>query len=318
MQTKEGVGTPEITPFRDGRTAAISLQFDDSMNSQVQNALPLLAKYKIPATFFICPGTGHYKTNAKIWEGDAIRASHELGNHTFTHKGANNADEAEREIKGCADILSRLYGNQQRLMPFARPGGVPWQMTAEEQTQLLTKYRLFPTPRREFFEDNSGNPDPCAIPQNALQNRVWTQFGMHGVGGEWLSTSTANLTRILDFLVAHRDDIWTATTGTIYQYVTLRNAADPITVTKLTGTGFTLTLTCSLQKLPTYGLPLTTLYTEPLTVRVPVPASWKRFRLTQGKAVPEISASPLQIRGENIAQFNILPNRGPAQITKVG
>lgn len=317
MKIKEEVGTPEITPFRDGRTAAISLQFDDSMNSQVQNALPLLAKYKILSTFFICPGTGHYKPNAKIWENDVLRAGHELGNHTFTHKGATNADEADREIKGCSEVLTRIYVNQPRLLPFAIPGGVPWQMTAQEETQLLTKYRLFATPRREFFADNTGNSDPCAIPQTALKNRSWIQFGMHGVGGEWLSTSVANLTRILDFLVAHQDEIWTAPTGNIYQYVTQRNAADPITVTEVKDSSFTVMLKCNLQKLPTYDLPFTTLYTEPLTIRISVPASWQRFRITQGKAVPEMSAPTVKIRGENIAQFNILPNRESARITKL-
>lgn len=316
MKPEELPHTPEITPYRDGRVAAISLQFDDSMNSQVQNALPLLAKYKTLATFFICPGTGHYKPNAKVWESDVLRAGHEIGNHTFTHKGANNTSEADSEIKGCTEVLTRIYNNRPRLVPFATPGGVPWKLTADELEQILTKYRLFATPRREFFDDANGNPDPCAIPKKALANHSWIQFGMHGVGGEWLSTSVPNLTRILDFLAANQSEIWTAPTGTVYQYVTQRNAAEPILLTETSGSRFTLTLKCDLKKIQTYSLPFTTLYTEPLTVRVQVPATWKRFQVAQGKTKSAVPTPTQQISGETIAQFNVLPNRGAVRVTK--
>ncbi|MGC4042450.1 MAG: polysaccharide deacetylase family protein [Armatimonas sp.] len=316
MKPEELPHTPEITPYRDGRVAAISLQFDDSMNSQIQNAIPLLAKYKAFATFFICPGTGHYKPNAKVWESDVLRAGHEIGNHTLNHKGANSVSEAESEIKGCSEILTRIYGNRPRLLPFATPGGVPWKLTADELEQILVKYRLFATPRREFFDDANGNPDPCAIPKKALANRSWIQFGMHGTGGEWLSTSVANLTRILDFLTANQTDIWTAPTGTIHQYVTQRSAAEPLQLTQTSSSAFTLALKCDPKKLPTYGLPFTTLYTAPLTIRVRVPASWKRFQIVQGKTKPATPTPTQQISGETIAQFDVLPNRGAVRITK--
>ncbi|RYG87727.1 MAG: hypothetical protein EON58_20490, partial [Alphaproteobacteria bacterium] len=42
-----------VMPFFGGRKAAFSLEFDDSMDSQVKNALPLLAKYNFQATFYL-------------------------------------------------------------------------------------------------------------------------------------------------------------------------------------------------------------------------------------------------------------------------
>lgn len=48
-------GTPTVTPFAYGRKAAFSLEFDDSMVSQIANVLALLARYRFVATFYINP-----------------------------------------------------------------------------------------------------------------------------------------------------------------------------------------------------------------------------------------------------------------------
>src|SRR6186997_746574 len=49
-------GQTEITPWQNDKSAAISLTFDDGSPNQFSQALPLLNKLSIPATFYIITG----------------------------------------------------------------------------------------------------------------------------------------------------------------------------------------------------------------------------------------------------------------------
>jgi peptidoglycan/xylan/chitin deacetylase (PgdA/CDA1 family) len=57
---------PLITPFAHGKPAAFSMEFDDSMGTHVKNLLPLLAKYRFPATFYVNPGTERYAAHREV------------------------------------------------------------------------------------------------------------------------------------------------------------------------------------------------------------------------------------------------------------
>src|SRR6186713_3090556 len=50
------VGETEITTWQNDKPAAISLTFDDGSPNQFSQALPILNKLNIPATFFIITG----------------------------------------------------------------------------------------------------------------------------------------------------------------------------------------------------------------------------------------------------------------------
>ena len=310
-------GQPQILQFWGGANAAFSLQLDDSMTSQVKNALPLLDERKLHATFFVNAGTPHYAANRRIWEGKVLSAGHELGNHTFTHKGARNVEEAQNEISKCATVISAAYHNRPHLTPFMIPGGVPWEIKHDALTLFLEKYDTYLAPRSGILMDSTagqGESDPTALPQKALRDRSWTQLGMHGVGGEWLSTNIPTFTRLLDFLVANRATLWTAPTSAVYQYEAQRDAARPVALTDISERGFSVTVICDATRIKTFGVPFSALYTQPLTVRVSVPADFRKFTLQQGtrseryKTIPE--------NGERFAQFNLLPNRGVARISR--
>ena len=306
-------GKPEVMRFQDGRSAAFSLQFDDSMASQIKNALPLLKEYGYQATFFINPGKGYYAPNRRVWEEDIIKAGHEVGNHTFTHSGAKDAVEAEREIRGCAEVIARVYGKYPRLIPFMIPGGVPWNVSDKDLKRIFIPIRTYLAPRTAIFADGWGNGDPTTFPQSALHNRIWSQIAMHGVEGEWISTSKANLTQLLNYLTRHQSDIWTATTTDVYKYVKERDALHAIILTEATDTGFSLQVQCDEAKVDTFGLSFTTLYNMPLTVRVNVPASWKNIRVTQGDVVARYAIA----QNKAVAQFAVLPNLPAAQVRRV-
>src|SRR5882724_11589520 len=76
----------KIEPFvwPNGTRAAVSLTYDDAIQSQLDNAVPALAKHGLVATFFL---TGHSNTLASSPERyhAIVRAGHELGSHTMYH-----------------------------------------------------------------------------------------------------------------------------------------------------------------------------------------------------------------------------------------
>src|SRR5690242_5484276 len=96
-------GTTRIARWQDDRKAVFLLMFDDSWPSHLQMAIPALSARGMTATFYINPGKGEYKVPAlkKQWEQEAWRAGMVYANHTMTHKGVTDLENADWEIGEC-------------------------------------------------------------------------------------------------------------------------------------------------------------------------------------------------------------------------
>lgn len=289
------MSTPTVTPFAHGRKAAFSLEFDDSMASQIANALPLLAQYRFPATFYINPGRSDYRP--EVWEKAVPAAGHELGDHTVHHADTVGATRAAEEIGSVARIAERVHGGS-RLTVFGIPGGVRWEIPEADFQRILRENRLVFPGRMDFYQDGQG--DIARFPQLALDKGAWRQLGMHGVGGQWLSTSVANLATLLRFLDAHRDEIWVAPTGEVWKYQREREALHTIDVNP-DGEGLRFSWSFDRTKLDPFEL-----YDVPLTVRIPVPDGWKAVRI-RGRTTP--------VR-DGIAEFDLAPQVATVRIEK--
>ena len=284
-----------ITPFAHGKPAAFSMEFDDSMISQVKNALPLLTKYKFNATFYVNPGVGHYAANRTVWEKDVPLSGHELGDHTMHHRDTVGAAAASSEIGDAATILHKVLGKPS-LIPFAVPGGVKWDIPPADFQRILTSNNLIFVPREGFYQDGQG--DILRLPQLALKTSSWHRLGFHGVGGDWLSTSVENLISLLSFLDAHRSDIWVAPTGTVWKYQREREA-----VSSVTFADGVLKVAFDRAKLAPFEL-----YDVPLTVRVPFAGS-KAVVTVDGKksSVPVV---------DGVAEFEFSPQAKSIRVSK--
>lgn len=261
---------PTVTPFAGGKKAAFSLEFDDSMVSQIQNVLPLLAQYRFPATFYINPGRNDY--NAEVWEKQVPKAGHELADHTLHHADTVGAEEGASEIGSVAKIIQKIYGGAPRLTVFGTPGGVKWEIPKDDFQRILTENNLIFPGRMDFFQDGQG--DITRFPKLALEKGVWRQLGFHGVGGQWLSTSVENLTELLKFLNLHRNELWITPTGNAWKYLREREALTSLTATAK-GKAIDVKWTFDESKLKPAPL-----YDEPLTIKIPVPSTWKAARLS--------------------------------------
>jgi peptidoglycan/xylan/chitin deacetylase (PgdA/CDA1 family) len=108
-----------------GARAAVSLTYDDGLNSQLDNAVPELDRLGLKATFFL--------TEQNILEGGRLadwarvaREGHEVANHTVTHPCALGRVPPEQfargEIEPMESFLDRNFGPA-RARTFAYPCG---------------------------------------------------------------------------------------------------------------------------------------------------------------------------------------------------
>src|ERR1700710_1241628 len=89
-------GSAKAQPDRvwpDGARAAVSLTYDDGLNSQLDNAVPELKRLGMKATFFLTEDNAHWRL--ADWEALA-RDGNEVANHTMTHPCALSGFSADR------------------------------------------------------------------------------------------------------------------------------------------------------------------------------------------------------------------------------
>ena len=310
-------GPPEVMKFKGGRSAAFSMQFDDSMHCHVEFCIPEMNKRGLVGTFFVNPGLERHQEHREVWEEVCPRFGHELANHTMHHHGAKDYADAEYEIGECSRYIWKLYPNQSQLLPHLGGGGTTWDVSREERREIEARYFLFfgfDGPGRVSCAEERDTGHAVVYARKALEEGKWGQVGFHGVGEGWIVTSGEHFIELLDFLTENRDKIWVATTGSLYKYTQERDAVTAVALSDATEAGFHLAIECDEEKVATtYERPLAELYDEPLTVRVRVPDAWSRFSVAQGDADPT-EHETVAMDGRRCALVDVRPNVAPAVV----
>ena len=100
-----------------GAKAAVSLAYDDALNSQLDNALPALNTYGLKATFYLQLSSPVIEARLPEWRAAAANG-HELGNHTLFHQCS--ASKPGREWVLPHQDLDKISNNA-IATPAARP-----------------------------------------------------------------------------------------------------------------------------------------------------------------------------------------------------
>jgi len=287
----EEVGTTRIARWYDDRSAALVLMFDDSTPSQAGNVLPALQERGLTGTFYINPETGHYRARRAAWEHDAPASGMELGNHTMTHKGAQDVAQARTEIAASNEHIRSVTPEQRwpRLISWAQPGGVPWKVSADENAALLAEHHLITRP--PFAGRGAGvalktTADMVRHVDQAIASGAMECIIFHGVGGDWLEVSTPVFIGLLDALVERRDRVWVTGHIPAHQYATQRDAAT-VAIHERSAKRIVLSVTCAVDA---------QFYDHALTMVTIVPTSWRTCVVEQGRRRIEVPVADGSVR----------------------
>lgn len=237
-----------VFTWPEGRRAAVSLAYDDAINSQLDNALPALDKHGLKASFYLTLSSQTLAKRLPEWRAAAANG-HELGNHTLLHQCSRSAPGREwvtpendldhisaaqlaAQIRVGNTMLQAIDGKTTRT--FTAPCG-DLKAAGEPYLHLL---------KTEFVAIKSGDGgvvadmgalDPysvgvkapegltgkqlIALVQEAAAKGTMVNLTFHGIGGDYITVSSQAHAELLEYLAANRDIYWTDTFINIMKYV---------------------------------------------------------------------------------------------------
>ena len=230
-----------------GAKAAVSLSYDDALNSQLDNAVPELAKHDFRATFYLTLSSPAFVKRQAEWQQLAA-AGHELGNHTIHHacqaskpgRGwvAKDKDldqwpivKISAEIQAANAQLQQLDGKT--LRTFTPPCS---ETQAKDGDYLPTVAALFTGSKLQgppvtSLNQLAGNTLPTWFPvaptlaeliaytEQAAQHGTIASITFHGVGGEHLAVDNTVHQQFLAYLAQNRDKFWVDSYANISQHL---------------------------------------------------------------------------------------------------
>jgi peptidoglycan/xylan/chitin deacetylase (PgdA/CDA1 family) len=230
-----------------GVRGALSLTFDDSRPSQVEQGVPLFDRYGVRATFYVVPAAVRQRQAA--WKS-AVATGHEAAGHTINHPCTCNfgfgtvkledmtLDMIEAELESANLQIEELVGVKP--VSFAYPCGQKYVGRGEgirSYVPLVAKHYLT---GRGWRDEYFNAPDRCDLSQlsgvefdgvefdqvlpqlvEAAQTGNWLVLAGHdiGPGPRKQMTNTATLEAICAYCKDPANGIWIDTVGAIGAYV---------------------------------------------------------------------------------------------------
>lgn len=231
-----------------GAKAAVNLAYDDALDSQLNNAIPSLNKYKLKGTFYLNVASPTLSSRLEEWR-KAAKQGHELANHSIFHQCSKNGPgrewvpddrdldklsvaQMQDQVKVTNAFLHAIDGKTERtytppcidlnagganyvdglkseFVAFKAMGGG---VTPDMKT--LDPYRVgvdFPT--------NVTGEQLIAVVKEAAAKGTMANFTFHGVGGDHLTVSNEAHEQLLKYLADNKDIYWTDTFVNIMKYV---------------------------------------------------------------------------------------------------
>ncbi|KAF1687362.1 polysaccharide deacetylase [Pseudoxanthomonas broegbernensis] len=235
--------------------AAVSLAYDDALDSQLDNAVPALDRHGFKATFYLTPGRGNLPGRAQEWRAVAGHG-HELGNHTLFHQcdgsrpgrdwveahrdlSTTTAAQMQDQVRAANAFLQVLDGRTERT--FTAPCGDRGASDGEYVDGVRELFAGMKVSQGAHAARSMADFDRYAVPIEAPEGVTGAQliarveaaarsgtvaaFTFHGIGGDYMSVSAQAHEELLDYLDRHRDVYWTATFLDIARWVRDREAS---------------------------------------------------------------------------------------------
>jgi peptidoglycan/xylan/chitin deacetylase (PgdA/CDA1 family) len=231
-----------------GQKAAVSLAYDDALDSQLDHAIPALNKYGLKGTFYLQLSSAAIDKRLPEWRA-AAKKGHELGNHTLFHQCSKS--KPGRDWVGVHRDLDKLTVEQMKdqvimanTMLYSIDGKRERTFTAPCIDKEAGGQNYIDAVKAEFvaIKLEGGNVvpdmnklDPYAVPvafpagvtgqqlidivKEAAAKGTMANFTFHGVGGDHLTTSIEAHDELLKYLAANKDIYWVDTFVNEMKYV---------------------------------------------------------------------------------------------------
>ena len=278
-----------VATWKGDAKGAVSLYYDDGLDSGFNNVVPELVRRGLPGTFYICCNWfGGDPANPKLARWSVAKEHPDtifLGDHTWSHGGVTNAAQFAEEIARNGAMLREIAGlPPDEPLSFALPGAVRWDVKPEEQAEVLAKHHEV---LRHDFGGNVGGPKDGQNPtfrmktaalaaeafDRAERNGGWESLIFHGVGGDWITFDLEEHGKMLDDLEARAKDgrLWVGSAIDVHKYETERDAAR-LSDVAATADGLDFSLE---------GLPDPAVFDVPLSLVCAAPDGWASARIVR-------------------------------------
>jgi len=245
--------------------AAISLSYDDGMDSGLDHAIPDLEDAGFRGTFYLATGYWRVEARKADWR-NAFLNGHEIGNHTVRHpcRGSMHAHNLEtytpqliqEEIRDAYAWLNQHIGlDNDRTLAY--PCGHLAIGNPPDEDSFLSAVRAYHSAARLAA---GGINDPALVARNPLRIKAavigfphgkevepfieyceqtaklrgWGVIVFHGVGDEWYTTERVVHQRLIEYLKDKR--FWVAPVKEVAMHI-LHSATKGTKVTKGTNEG---------------------------------------------------------------------------------
>ena len=231
-----------------GARAAVSLAYDDALDSQLDNAIPALDRHGFRASFYLTLAAPSVRQRLDEWRA-AARRGHELGNHGLFHPCSaarpdrdwvapwNDLDRMPvaallERIRMANTVLHAIDGREERT--FTTPcgdleaGGEPYLEAIKGEFVAVKTIGGSVTPDMRSLDPwavGVGGPvgasgdELIAIVEAAADRGTMANLTFHGIGGDHLSVSGEAHDQLLRHLAENPDRYWVDTFLNIMKYV---------------------------------------------------------------------------------------------------
>jgi beta-glucanase (GH16 family) len=241
-----------------GARAAVSLAYDDALDSQLDHAIPDLDRFKLKGSFYLLLSNPAVQARMKEWRAAAARG-HELGNHSLFHQCAHSKPQREwvqpqrdldtttleqmrDQVVLANTMLEAIDGRKERTytvpcgdrlaaggkdyLPALRPAFVAIK-AGEGDGVIESMAALDPYEVPVLAPVGLSGQELIAIVKRAAQKGTMVNFTFHGVGGDYLTTSSEAHRELLRYLADNRQTYWTDTFLNLMRYVSHVKTAQP-------------------------------------------------------------------------------------------
>jgi peptidoglycan/xylan/chitin deacetylase (PgdA/CDA1 family) len=219
------------------KKAVIVLTYDDALMSQLDTAVPQLKHAGFKATFFLTSDLDYI--TLPRWRKLA-KEGFELGNHTAFHPCPRSPDnpvssdnytafQMLTEIEVMNRFLYAMDGRTNRTYAYPcaettvagkdyvdtlrRTGLVQYARIGGDMTSVITDFSHLDLLRVPAvgLEDHTDGDSLVAFVKKVRDAGGMGVFMFHGIGGDYITTSSEAHRDLLDFLRKNKKDIWVAT-----------------------------------------------------------------------------------------------------------